>query len=227
MSEPAPLHAVCLIFPELTQLDLTGPLQVLTRVPGLRVALVAETLTPVATDCGFTLAPTHTFADAPSADLLLVPGGFGIEPACQSEATVSFVRAQGAHARWVTSVCTGALLLGVAGLLRGKRATTHWAYHPLLAKLGATPEKARVVRDGNVITGGGVTAGIDFAFTLAAEIAGEEQARRIQLALEYDPQPPFDGGTPAREAPERVAALEDRYRARIAVFEKVIAETFR
>ena len=151
------------LFPDLTQLDFTGPLQVLHRLPGSTTHIVAKTRDPVPSDCGLSLVPTATFADCPQLDLLCVPGGFGVSGAIADKATVDFVRRQGARAKYVTSVCTGAFVLGVAGLLKGRRATTHWAYTGLLPMVGATYEKARVVRDGNVFTGGGVTAGIDFA----------------------------------------------------------------
>jgi cyclohexyl-isocyanide hydratase len=152
-----------------------------------------------------------------------VPGGFGVEQAICDRRLVEFLRRRGAQARYVTSVCTGAFVLGAAGLLRGRRATTHWAYHALLGRVGAIPERARVVRDGNLFTGGGVTSGIDFALTLAAEIAGEAVARRIQLAIEYDPQPPFDSGNPDRAAPDVVAALDARYRERLRALEEGLA----
>jgi cyclohexyl-isocyanide hydratase len=197
---------VFVLFPNVTRLDFTGPLQVLHRLPGAATHIAAKTLVPVPSDCGLALVPTTTFAECPQADLLCVPGGFGVSGAMADAETVAFVRAQGANARFVTSVCTGAFVLGAAGLLRGKRATTHWAYRHLLPEVGAVREDARVVRDGNVFTGGGVTAGIDFAFTVMAEIAGPDTAQSIQLALEYDPHPPFDAGGPDR-AP---AALLDR-----------------
>ena len=206
------------LFPNVTQLDLTGPLQVLHRLPGSKVHIAAKTLAPVPSDCGLGLVPTTTFAQCPPLDLICVPGGFGVSGAIADAETIAFVRAQGAQARYVTSVCTGAFVLGVAGLLKGRRATTHWTYTHLLPLVGATYEKARVVRDGNVITGGGVTAGIDFALTVAAEVAGAEMAQRIQLTIEYDPAPPFTAGNPDR-APEAVrAALAPAYEKRMAVF---------
>jgi cyclohexyl-isocyanide hydratase len=211
------------LFPNLTQLDLTGPLQVLHRLPHARTVLVAATRDPVPSDCDFALVPTHTLDDCPPLDLLCVPGGFGVEQAIGDRRLVEFLRRRAAEARYVTSVCTGAFVLGAAGLLRGRRATTHWAYHALLARVGAIPERARVVRDGNLFTGGGVTSGIDFALTLAAEIAGEAVARRIQLAIEYDPQPPFDSGHPDRAAPDVVAALDARYAERLRALEAGMA----
>ena len=185
------------IFPDLTQLDFTGPLQVLTRLPQSATHIVARSAAPVPSDCGLGLVPTHTFASCPPLDLICVPGGNrGVVAAIGDRETLDFVRAQGACARYVTSVCTGAFILGAVGLLKGRRATTHWAYTDLLPLVGATYEKARIVKDGNVITAGGVTAGIDFALSVVAEIAGEAAARAIQLGIEYDPAPPFDWATP-------------------------------
>ncbi|MFZ5619039.1 MAG: DJ-1/PfpI family protein, partial [Pseudomonadota bacterium] len=171
------LNIAFVLFPNLTQLDFTGPLQVLSRVPGARVHLVAKSLAPVATDAVLTLNPTTTFKECPPVDVLVIPGGFGVDDAMNDAELMAFVKREGARAKYATSVCTGAFILGAAGLLRGKKATTHWAYHDELAKVGAVPVRARVVRDGNVFTGGGVTAGIDFAFTLAAELAGEAAAK--------------------------------------------------
>lgn len=178
------------LFPNVTQLDFTGPLQVLHRMPGAKTHILAKTLDPVPSDCGLALVPTGTFAGAPKLDMICVPGGFGVSQALSDSETIDFVRKAGTDARYVSSVCTGAFVLGAAGLLRGKRATTHWAYHHLLPIVGAIPEKARVVRDGDVFTGGGVTAGIDFALTVVEAIAGADWAHRIQLSIEYDPGPP-------------------------------------
>ncbi|MBM7412675.1 cyclohexyl-isocyanide hydratase [Clavibacter michiganensis] len=194
----APLRIVSLVFPHVTQLDLTGPVQVLSRLPGAVVDLAWHRIEPVPTDSGFALLPTTSFADAPQADVLLVPGGRGAFDLMADAEAVAFIERQAAGARHVLGVCTGAFALGAAGLLRGRRATTHWASHPLLELLGAIPVAERVVRDGNLITGGGVTSGIDAALVLAAEIAGDAEARAIQLALEYDPRPPFDAGHPSR-----------------------------
>jgi len=196
-----------LLFPNVTQLDLTGPAQVLSRVPGAAVQLVAREYAPVATDVGFTLNPTTTFDDCPQLDVLCVPGGFGIVDQIGDEQTLAFLRRQATQARYVTSVCNGALLLGAAGLLDGYRSACHWMWRDYLRCFGAEPIAQRIVRDRNRISGGGVTAGIDFAFALAAELAGEETARMIQLALEYDPQPPFDSGTPERAGEERVGRM--------------------
>ncbi len=210
------------IFPDLTQLDFTGPLQVLHRLPGATTHIVAKTREPVPSDCPLAIPPTATFADCPPLDLLCVPGGFGVDQAVEDEETIDFVRRAGARAAYVTSVCTGAFILGAAGLLRGKRATTHWAYHHLLPRVGAIPVHERVVRDGNTITGGGVTAGVDFAFTVMNEIAGPMVAQAVQLGLEYDPKPPFVGGSPARAPAEIKAAVDQRYAPRLPVFERVL-----
>ncbi|KUY82540.1 DJ-1/PfpI family protein [Burkholderia sp. RF4-BP95] len=190
------LHIGLLVFPGVQQLDLTGPHDVLASLPDATVHLVWKSHDTVTSSSGLALAPTCTFDDCPPLDVICVPGGIGINDLLLDAETIAFVQQRAAAARYVTSVCTGALLLGVAGLLRGRRATTHWAFHSLLAPLGAVPVRERVVRDGNLITGGGVTAGIDFALTIAAELVGDEEAQSIQLALEYAPAPPFDAGSP-------------------------------
>jgi cyclohexyl-isocyanide hydratase len=212
------------LFPDLTQLDFTGPLQVLHRLPDSKVHILAKTGEPVPSDCGLSLVPTARFADCPQLDLICVPGGFGVSGAIADAATVEFVRRQGAGAKYVTSVCTGAFVLGVAGLLKGRRATTHWAYTQLLPMVGATYEKARVVRDGNVFTGGGVTAGIDFALAVAAEVAGAETAQRIQLSIEYDPAPPFAAGHPDRAPAAIREGLAERYESRLPTFRRELQE---
>jgi cyclohexyl-isocyanide hydratase len=206
------------LFSNLTQLDFTGPLQVLHRLPGATTHIAAKTRDPVPSDCGLSLMPTTTFAECPPLDLICVPGGFGVDDAMADAETIAFVKRQGAQAQYVTSVCTGAFVLGAAGLLQGKRATTHWAYRDFLPLVGATPEHARVVRDGNTITGGGVTAGIDFALTVVAELAGADAAQQIQLAIEYDPAPPFDAGDPARAPQDVRAAMIGRYAKRQEAF---------
>src|SRR5499427_1185705 len=200
------------IFPDLTQLDFTGPLQVLARLPQSVTHIIAKSEAPVPSDCGLSLVPTRTFANCPPLDLICIPGGVsGVVGAIGDQQTVEFVRLQARSAKYVTSVCTGAFVLGAAGLLRGRRATTHWAYTDLLPLFGATYEKSRIVKDGNLITAGGVTSGIDFGLNVVAEIAGETAARTIQLGIEYDPAPIFDSGNPDR-APEHVrAALVERY----------------
>jgi cyclohexyl-isocyanide hydratase len=200
------------IFPDLTQLDFTGPLQVLSRLPQSATHIIAKSATPVPSDCGLGLVPTHTFANSPPLGLICIPGGSeGVAGIINDRETIDFVRQQGGAAKYVTSVCTGAFVLGVAGLLKGRRATTHWAYTDLLPLVGATHEKARVVKDGNVITGGGVTAGIDLGLSVVAEIAGETTARKIQLGIEYDPAPPFDSGDPDKAPALKAELLSARY----------------
>ena len=200
------------IFPDLTQLDFTGPQQVLARLPDSAMHIVAKSAAPVPSDSGLGLVPTHTFENCPPLDLICVPGGnAGVVKAIADRETIEFVCRQSASAKYVTSVCTGAFILGVAGLLEGRRATTHWAFAELLPLVGATHEKARVVKDGNVITAGGVTSGIDFGFRVVAEIAGESVAQAVQLGLEYDPEPPFASGHPDRASAAVKTMLFPRY----------------
>jgi cyclohexyl-isocyanide hydratase len=199
-----------LLFPRLTQLDFTGPFEVLSRLPDSRIMLLAKKAGPVRSDTGLTMLAETALADAPQLDVICVPGGPGVAAAMEDPVVLDFLRTQAPGARYVTSVCTGALVLGAAGLLRGKRATTHWASHDFLASLGATPVAARVVRDGKLFTGGGVTAGIDFALTIAAEIAGEEAAQAIQLGIEYAPEPPFNAGHPSTAPAGVLAAAKAR-----------------
>jgi cyclohexyl-isocyanide hydratase len=166
----------------------------------------------VPTDCGLSLVPTHSFANCPQLDLICIPGGVkGVIGAIKDRETVEFVRAQAGGAKYVTSVCTGAFVLGAAGLLKGRRAATHWAYTDLLPLFGATHEKARVVKDGNLITAGGITSGIDFGLAVVAQIAGETVAQAIQLGLEYDPAPPFDSGHPDRAPAAVKSAISGLY----------------
>jgi cyclohexyl-isocyanide hydratase len=207
-----PLHIGMLLFPNLTQLDLTGPFEVLVRIPGARVHLVWKTRDPVVADSGLTLVPSTTLAECPPLDIVFVPGGGGVTPLLDDETVLAFLREHGARARYVTSVCTGSLLLGAAGLLRGYDATTHWAYTDLLALVDARWAKGRVVVDRNRVTGGGVTAGIDFGLRLAKELAGDEVAKLIQLAIEYDPDPPYRGH-PDHADPATVAAVRERFAA--------------
>ena len=192
------LRIAFLLFPNVTQLDLTGPAQVLSRLGDSRIDLVASTLEPVPTDAGFSLLPTATFADVAAADILCVPGGFGTHDAIADDATIAWVREVGERARWVTSVCTGSLVLGAAGLLTGYKAGCHWAQRHMLPLFGAEPVAERVVIDRNRVTGGGVTAGIDFGLTLTALIRGQKHAELVQLSIEYDPAPPYDAGSPDR-----------------------------
>jgi cyclohexyl-isocyanide hydratase len=194
-----------LVFPNITQLDLTGPFEVLALMPDTVTHLVWKTREPVRAGSGLLLTPTVTFADCPQLDVICVPGGGGMNALLTDAETLAFLRRQATGARYVTSVCTGALVLGAAGLLKGKRAATHWMSMEFLASFGATPVDERVVVDGNVVTGGGVTAGIDFGLRLVAEIAGEAAARSIQLGIEYDPHPPFNSGHPRVADPSVVA----------------------
>jgi cyclohexyl-isocyanide hydratase len=217
------IHIGFLLFPKVTQLDLTGPAQVLSRVPGAVTHLVWQNLDPVMTDVGFTINPTTSFADCPQLDVLCVPGGFGVGAQLEDETTLDFLRKQGTGARYVTSVCNGSLILGAAGLLIGYKSACHWMWRQYLPQFGAVPVAQRVVRDRNRISGGGVTAGIDFGLTLAAELAGEETAKMLQLAFEYDPQPPFDAGSPEKAGPQIEAKLRAVQGARITAMEATIA----
>ena len=214
MPEPAPLHIAFLLFPGVTQLDLTGPAQVLSRLENAKLDLVAKTRDPVPTDAQFPQLPTATIAEVPRTDILCVPGGFGTVAVMEDAETLAWVREVAGTAQWVTSVCTGSLVLAAAGLLTGYRAACHWASRHQLAWFGAEPVAERVVFDRNRVTGGGVTAGIDFALALTARIRGEAHARFVQLSLEYDPAPPFDSGAPDRAD----AATLARYRAMIEKF---------
>lgn len=205
------LHIGMLLYPGLTQLDLTGPFEVLHRVPDARVHLVWKDTQPVYADSGLGIVPTVSFADCPRLDIVFVPGGRGQIALMTDAAVLDFLRRHGQSARYVTSVCTGALVLGAAGLLDGYSAATHWAFVELLPAFGARHAPGRVVVDRNRITGGGVTAGIDFALRLAAELAGDGVAKAIQLGLEYDPAPPFASGHPDVADPALVAQLRARF----------------
>ena len=200
------LHIGFLLFPKVQQLDLTGPYDVLASLPDARIHLIWKDLAPVTSSTGLVFTPTTTFEDCPPLDVICIPGGAGVGALMEDAETLSFIVRQAAQARYVTSVCTGSLVLGAAGLLQGRKATTHWAYHHLLAPLGAIPVKDRVVRDGNLLTGGGITAGIDFALALVAELVGAQEAQAIQLQLEYAPAPPFNAGSP-ETAPADVLAI--------------------
>jgi cyclohexyl-isocyanide hydratase len=206
MAELQPISVAFLLYPNVTQLDLTGPAQVLSRLGRQTIHLVWKDLEPVPTDSGFSILPTATFADVPRADIVCVPGGFGCVDMMEDDEALAWVRAVALEAQWVTSVCTGSLILAAAGLLRGYRAATHWAWRDHLALFGAEPVAERIVFDRNRVTGGGVTAGIDFALALTAAIRGEAHAKAVQLSLEYDPAPPFDAGSPEK-AGERLAAF--------------------
>jgi cyclohexyl-isocyanide hydratase len=204
------------MFPQLTQLDLTGPYEVFARMPETKVLLLAATLEPVRTEKGLTILPDCTFADCPDLDVICVPGGPGINPRLSDESFLTFLQEKGSPARYVTSVCTGALLLARAGLLDGYKATTHWLSLDLLRQLGVEVVEDRVVKDGNRITGGGVTAGIDFGLYIAAELFGEETAQSIQLMMEYQPNPPFESGHPTSAKP----AIVEQVRHTAAPYQK-------
>ena len=204
------MHVSMILFDRMTQLDLTAPFEVFTRMPDTTVELVAKSRDAVVAEGGLAILPHATFADARAADLLFIPGGLGVNDAMLDPEVIAFVRKQAEHARWITAVCTGALVLGAAGLLRGYDATTHWAAIEYLPRFGARPVERRVVRDRNRITAGGVTAGIDFALTVAAELYGEGVAKAIQLGIEYDPQPPFDSGSPRVADAATIAAVRKR-----------------
>jgi cyclohexyl-isocyanide hydratase len=205
-----PIHIGMLLFPDITQLDLTGPFEFFHRIPGARVHLAWKDTRPVRAGSGLTILPTTSLDDCPPLDVLFVPGGFGQAPLQNDPAVLGFLRRQGENARFVTAVCTGSLLLGAAGLLDGYQATTHWAYVDRLPRFGARPTKGRVVVDRNRITAGGVTAGIDFGLRIVEALAGERAARAIQLGLEYNPDPPFTSGHPDAADPELVAEVRRR-----------------
>ena len=209
MAEEFPV--VFAVYPHVTQLDFTGPHEVFSRLPGARCILASSTGGDLEADGGLVFARVQRLADVERCALLCVPGGFGTIAAMEDQELLAQVRRLAGTARYVTSVCTGALVLGAAGLLKGKRATTHWAWREALPAFGATPDSARVVRDGNVFTGGGVTAGIDFALTVLAEIAGAAFAQSVQLRIEYAPDPPFNAGRPELAPVQVLATAQARY----------------
>jgi cyclohexyl-isocyanide hydratase len=200
----AAISIAMVVFPKITLLDLVGPHEVFTRMPGARVRLVAHSLEPIRSDAGVAITPDAIFEDCPPLDVLFVPGGAGQFEMMEDARLMAFLRERGAVAQWVTSVCTGSLLLAAAGLLRGYRATCHWMSLPLLEPLGAIPVTERVVEDRNRLTGAGISAGIDLGLALSARVCGDETARAIQLSIEYDPQPPFECGSPRVADPELV-----------------------
>jgi len=209
-----------LLYPQMTLLDLAGP-QAMLGMHG-QTHLLAKTMEPVLTDSGVSILPTATFADCPQKlDVLMVPGGMGTNDAMRDAETLRFLAEAGRTARYVTSVCSGSLILGAAGLLDGYKAATHWAFYDALEALGAEPVHERVVVDRNRFTGGGVTAGIDFGLTLLAELQGETVAKVTQLVLEYDPEPPFSAGCPELAGPEMtgmaVAMMGDKIEEGVAI----------
>ncbi len=226
---PGHLQVGAILFPQIDQADFTGPFEVLSRVPDTTFHVIGQDLSPVHDVRGLVLTPQTTFADAPPLDVLLVPGGAGVNAVMEDREILSFVRRQAAGAKIIFSVCTGAFILGAAGLLRGRRATTHWASHHLLASLGAVPVNERVVVDGNLVTAAGVTSGIDGALRVAAMLRGEAVARTIQLYLQYAPEPPFADGTPESAEPDILqavtAGLRDVTNARLAIVRRLAASS--
>lgn len=204
------MHIGFLVFDGLTNLDLAGPYEVLARLPKASPFLVGKTAMPVRSDVGVMVTPDKTFENAPPVDILVVPGGPDVNQVLDDPETLSYIKKASSEARYVTSVCTGALVLGAAGLLKGRKATTHWMAREFLASFGATPVIDRVVIDGPIITGAGVTAGIDFALVLAIEIVGRKKASEIQLFLEYNPKPPLDAGSPERAEEDIVMDIRKR-----------------
>ena len=212
----APLQIGLMLFPRVTQLDFTGPLQVFSSVPGAKVHLIWKRIEPVPSDSVLVLTPTVSFADCPQLDVICVPGGLGADDMIEDEEMLDFLRQQAKGAKYITSVCTGSLVLGAAGLLQGYRAATHWTAMEFLSAFGATPTKTRVCVDRNRVTGGGVTAGIDFALTLVSIMVDRPTAELIQLGLEYNPAPPFNSGSPDTAPPEILALMKEKLAPRRA-----------
>ncbi|MDC7789059.1 DJ-1/PfpI family protein [Rhodoplanes sp. TEM] len=212
-----------LVFPGIQILDLAGPYEVFRAVPDATLHLLWKDRAPVMSAGGLPFAATATFAEAPALDVLCVPGGAGVNRLMTDAAVLDFLRATAARTPWLSSVCTGALLLGAAGLLRGRRATTHWNSHDFLAAFGAEPVDQRVVRDGNLFTAAGVTSGIDLALAVVDAAVGRERAEEITLAFEYAPQPPFAGGTLKQAPPAAIAAARERYAASRREREAIVA----
>ncbi|MDX1580586.1 MAG: DJ-1/PfpI family protein [Alphaproteobacteria bacterium] len=216
-----------LIFPDITQLDMTGPYQVFANTPGTALHLIWKTKDPITAQGGMQIVPDTSFAECPQLDLICVPGGSGVAALMEDSGALHFLRTQAESAKYVTSVCTGSLVLAAAGLLDGYRAACHWQWRELLEPLGAIPDEGRVVTDGNRITGGGVTAGIDFGLTVVAKEFGEAVAKAVQLGIEYDPAPPFNSGSPKTASPETLEtvrqASQKMREAREALIERVIA----
>jgi cyclohexyl-isocyanide hydratase len=209
----APLQIGLVMFPKVTQLDMTGPLQVFAALPGAKPHLIWKRIEPVASDSVLTLTPTTTFADCPQLDVICVPGGAGTNDMVNDEEMLIFLRKQAEGTKYITSVCTGSLVLGAAGLLRGYRAATHWTAMEFLEPFGAIPANTRVCVDRNRITGGGVTAGIDFALTLVSILVDRKTAEMIQLGLEYNPAPPFNAGSPEIAPADVLASMKERLSA--------------
>jgi cyclohexyl-isocyanide hydratase len=213
-----------ILVPDMVQLDIAGPFEVLARVPGWTIDLVATSSQPVRTDRGLTIVPTRVRDSAPPSDILVVPGGTGVDRAMLDDAWLAYVRREADAAKYVFGICTGSLLLAAAGVLTGRRAGAHWQARDLLVAFGVTPSDARMTVDGKFYTSGGVTSGIDMALKVVADAAGETTARCIQLGIEYDPEPPFAGGTPFTSPPEIVEMVTARSRQRRAEREAMVAQ---
>lgn len=212
-----------LVFPGMQQLDMTGPYEVFASTANAEVALIWKNRAPVMTSTKLPITPTATFADCPPLDVICIPGGGGVNALIEDGEVLDFVRAKASEARYITSVCSGALVLGAAGLIKGKRAATHWYAHDFLAAFGAIPVDARIVEDGNVVTAGGVTSGIDFGLAIIARLLGQTEAETVQLQIEYAPAPPFNSGTPAQASPEVLARAKERLQATRTIREAVVA----
>lgn len=212
------------IVPNMVQLDITGPYEVLARTPGWKVSLVAASMDPVRTDRGLTIVPTHTRESADASDILVIPGGTGIDSAMLDPEWLDYVTRETGRARYVFGICTGSMLLAAAGLLRGRRAGAHWQARDLLSRFGVTPSDERMTIDGKFYTSGGVTSGIDMALRVVADVAGVETAQRVQLSIEYDPAPPFVGGTPFTSPPAIIEAVLQASKARRTERERMVDE---
>jgi cyclohexyl-isocyanide hydratase len=213
-----------ILVPDMVQLDATGPYEVLVRTPGWTMDFVAASLEPVRTERGLTILPTKTRETASRPDLFVVPGGSGVDRAMLDPEWITYTRREAERARFVFGICTGSLLLAASGVLGGRKSGGHWLSRALLADFGVIPSDERMTIDGKFYTSGGVTSGIDMALRVVADLVNEETARKIQLQIEYDPAPPFAGGTPMTSSPEITAALREAGRDRCAKRERIVAE---
>lgn len=211
----AAIEIVIPLYPDVTHLDFTGPHQVLSRIPGARVTVASMGGVDISAE-GLVFSQLADLSKVERCDMICVPGGFGTTAAMLDEAYMAEVTRLATGAKYLTSVCTGSLILAATGLIRGRRAACHWAWRELLEPFGVVVDDSRVARDGNLITGGGVTAGLDFAFTMVAELAGEAHAQSVQLGLEYSPAPPFNAGRPETAPPEILATVRQLMDTRIA-----------